>query len=84
MACPVERFGSCPGFATAEAVVDHVVAEHDSRLVATLLVRESYTNRRMTTVLDGLDMAIEKEIDALIPDPLIDNTVIEIQLGNER
>lgn len=86
--CPADDYGSCPRQPTAQAVVDHLLAEHDPRLIATLLVREAYTNRRMTTVIDGLDMAVEREINALIPDPLSDDTPMEIvlgtQIGNQR
>lgn len=82
--CPADQYGSCPRQPSPQAVVDHLLAEHEPRLVATLLVRETYTNRRMTTVIDSLDTAIEREINALIPDPLSDDTPMEIVLGSER
>lgn len=81
--CPVDVLG-CPRAATPEAVIDHLVADHDARLVATVLVREAYMYQRLSSVLDTLGAAIEREIDALIPDPLASDDFIEVEFRNER
>lgn len=82
-ACPADTLGFCTRLPTPEAVIDHLLADHDARMIATLLLRERYVNGRVADILDGLGIAIEKEIDALVPDPLADDTVMEIQFGEE-
>jgi hypothetical protein len=81
--CPAEGVGLCSPFPDPQAVVDHLLADHDPRLIATLLVRETYISGRMTEVLEGLSIAVEREINALIPDPLSDDTPMEIVIGNQ-
>lgn len=82
--CPADNLlGSCPTLSSPEAVVDHLLADHDPRVIATLLVRETYMNGRIADVLDVLGATVEKEADALIADPLSGNTILEIQFGDE-
>lgn len=83
-ACPADGLGFCPRLPSPEAVIDHLLADHDARVIATLLVRQAYTNGRIADILDDLGVAMEKEIDALVPDPLAHDTVIQIQFGEER
>jgi hypothetical protein len=67
--CPVDLL-DCDRLATPQDVIDHVVAEHDPRIVATVLVREAYINRRLCRVLEGVPASIEHEIDMMVPDPI--------------
>lgn len=78
--CPVDILG-CDSFDAPEAVIDHVVAEHDPRIVATVLVRETYINRRLWDLMEGMPHAIEREIDAMVPDPIADDQV-EVDFGD--
>lgn len=82
-ACPADTLGFCTRLPNPEAVIDHLLADHDPRVIATVLVRERYVNGRIADILEGLGVAIEKEIDALVPDPLSGDTVLEIQFGEE-
>jgi hypothetical protein len=76
--CPVDLLG-CDRLDTPEAVIDHLLAEHDPRVIATILVRETYVNRRLWGILEHLPDSVEREIDGMIPDPMGSDDIIEIR-----
>lgn len=80
--CPVDILG-CERFPTPEAAIDHVLAEHEPRLIATVLLREATANRYLTYAMDNLSADVEREVDAIIPDPLNHESFIEIQFQGE-
>lgn len=80
--CPVDIL-SCARFDTPEAAIDHVLAEHEPRLIATVLLREATANRFLSYALDNLSADVEREVDAIIPDPLHSETFIEIEFQQE-
>lgn len=80
--CPVDILG-CERFDTPEAAIDHVLAEHEPRLIATILLREATANRFLSYAMDNLSADVEREVDAIIPDPLQEESFIEIQFSDE-
>lgn len=83
--CPVDLLG-CDRLESPQAVIEHLVTAHHPRVVAIVLVRETYINRRVASILDDVPASVEREIDAMIPDPLGENDIIEIELepGTDR